>query len=67
MVLLVLLDTKQRSFQASKRTVSERGGILTNQELKKRDRYAEDYITISELPEKKRGCPLLLGEELETT
>ena len=33
--------------------------------LKKRVRYTEDDITISEFPEKKRGRLLLLGEELE--
>ena len=61
----MLLDTTQRGFQASKRAVSEREGILNKSELKKRVRYAEDDITISELPEKKRGRLLLLGEELE--
>ena len=31
-------------------------------EIQKRRRCGEDTITISELPEKKKGCPLLLGE-----
>ncbi len=34
-------------------------------EIKKRVRCGEDNLTVSELPTKKRGRPLLLGEELE--
>ena len=53
--------TLHKHFQVSKRAVFERGGTPTDQ----KSRSVVDIVTISELPEKKKGRPLLLGEELD--